>query len=34
VSAAPPLDPATGTAEDDGVALIATLISGVTGSGF
>lgn len=34
VSAAPPLDAATGTAEDDGVALIATLISGVTGSGF
>lgn len=34
VSAAPPLDPATGTAEDDGVVLIATLISGVTGSGF
>jgi len=34
VSAAPPLDPATGTAEDNGVVLIATLISGVTGSGF
>jgi hypothetical protein len=34
VTAAPPLDPATGTAEDDGVAIIATLISGVSGSGF
>jgi serine/threonine-protein kinase len=31
---APPLDAATGTAEDEGVVLIATLISGVTGSGF
>jgi hypothetical protein len=31
---APPLDPATGTADDDGVAIIATLISGVSGSGF
>ena len=34
VTPAPPLDPATGTAEDDGVVLIATLISGATGSGF
>jgi hypothetical protein len=34
VTPAPPLDPATGTAQDDGVLLIATLISGVTGSGF
>ena len=34
VTAAPPLDPATGTADDDGVAIIATLISGVSGSGF
>jgi hypothetical protein len=31
---APPLDPATGTADDDGVTIIATLISGVSGSGF
>jgi hypothetical protein len=34
VTPAPPLDPATGTADDDGVAIIATLISGVSGSGF
>jgi hypothetical protein len=34
VTVAPPLDPATGTAQDDGVVLVATLISGVTGSGF
>jgi len=34
VTAAPPLDPATGTADDGGVAIIATLISGVSGSGF
>jgi hypothetical protein len=34
VTPAPPLDPATSTAEDDGVVLIATLISGVTGGGF
>src|ERR1700722_9827953 len=31
---APPLDPATGTADDDGVAIIGTLFSGVSGSGF
>ena len=34
VTPAPPLDPATGTADDDGVAIIATLVSGVSGSGF
>src|SRR5579863_6491855 len=34
VTPAPPLNPATGTADDDGVAIIATLISGVSGSGF
>ena len=34
VTPAPPLDPATGTADDDGMAIIATLISGVSGSGF
>jgi hypothetical protein len=34
VTPAPPLDPATGTADDDGVAITATLISGVSGSGF
>ena len=34
VTPAPPLDAATGTADDDGVAIIATLISGVSGSGF
>jgi hypothetical protein len=34
VTAAPPLDPATGMAQDDGVVITATLISGVTGSGF
>lgn len=34
VTPAPPLDPATGTADDGGVAIIATLISGVSGSGF
>ena len=34
VTAAPQLDPATGTSRDGGVVLIATLISGVTGSGF
>jgi hypothetical protein len=31
---APPLDAATGTADDDGVTITATLISGVSGSGF
>jgi hypothetical protein len=34
VSPAPALDLATGTAQYDGVILVATLISGVTGSGF
>jgi len=34
VTSAPPLDVATGTAQDDGVTLTATLISGTTGSGF
>jgi serine/threonine-protein kinase len=34
VTPAPELDLATGTAQYDGVVLIATLISGVTGSGF
>ena len=34
VTPAPPLDAATGTADDGGVAIIATLISGVSGSGF
>jgi hypothetical protein len=34
VTPAPPLDLATGTAQYDGVVLVATLISGVTGSGF
>jgi hypothetical protein len=34
VTPAPPLDAATGTAQVDGVVLIATLISGATGSGF
>jgi hypothetical protein len=34
VTPAPPLDLATGTAQYDGVILVATLISGVTGSGF
>jgi hypothetical protein len=34
VTTAPPLDVATGTAQDDGVTLTATLISGTTGSGF
>ena len=31
---APPLDAATGTADDDGVTIMATLISGVSGVGF
>src|SRR3984957_9203321 len=34
VTTAPPLDVATGTAQDDGVTLTAILISGTTGSGF
>jgi hypothetical protein len=34
VTPAPPLDVATGTAQDDGVTLTAVLISGTTGSGF
>jgi hypothetical protein len=34
VTPAPPLDVATGTAQDDGVTLTAILISGTTGSGF
>lgn len=34
VAPAPALDLATGTAQYDGVTLVATLISGVTGSGF
>jgi hypothetical protein len=34
VTPAPPLDLATGTAQYHGVVLVATLISGVTGTGF
>ena len=34
VTPAPKLDPTTGTSQDGNMVLVATLISGVTGSGF